>query len=110
VTGRILDGPGEEGLQRKRQTKAQTTQAKAAAGMIPSNVGDLGANPAQSQPGSRTAVRLAARPGPYVAVLLLVAVSVARIAATYTTFTAVYDEPARVASGMQWLGQGTCTP
>jgi len=40
---------------------------------------------------------------------LLVAVGVARIVLTYAVFNQVYDEPAHVGSGMEWLDRGTYT-
>jgi hypothetical protein len=44
----------------------------------------------------------------YVAIIfVLVGAAIARLCATYTTFTATYDEPFHVACGMQWLDKGT---
>jgi len=39
----------------------------------------------------------------------LAAVTVARLFATYHVFTATYDEPAHIASGMEWLDKGAYT-
>ncbi len=42
-----------------------------------------------------------------IAALALVALAVARIAATYHVFNQAYDEPAHIACGMEWLDKGT---
>jgi len=39
--------------------------------------------------------------------ILLVVVAVGRIAATYRVFNQTFDEPAHVATGMEWLDRGT---
>ena len=41
--------------------------------------------------------------------IVLIAIAVARIAATYTVFNATYDEPVHVTCGMEWLQWGTYT-
>jgi hypothetical protein len=40
-------------------------------------------------------------------VIFLIAITVARLVPTYTIFTGTYDEPVHIASGMEWLDQGT---
>jgi hypothetical protein len=40
---------------------------------------------------------------------VLIAIGLARIAATYTVFNGAYDEPFHVANGMEWLQEGTFT-
>jgi len=42
-------------------------------------------------------------------VIVLIAIAVARIAATYDVFNATYDEPVHVVCGMEWLQWGTYT-
>jgi hypothetical protein len=44
-----------------------------------------------------------------IGVAVLIAIAVARIAATYSTFNSAYDEPFHIANGMEWLQQGTFT-
>ena len=44
-----------------------------------------------------------------IGVAVLIAIGVARIAATYTVFNGTYDEPFHIANGMEWLQQGTFT-
>jgi hypothetical protein len=44
-----------------------------------------------------------------IGVIVLIAIAVARIAATYTVFNGTYDEPDHVACGMEWLQMGTYT-
>ena len=44
-----------------------------------------------------------------IGVAVLIAIGVARIAATYTVFNGAYDEPFHIANGMEWLQQGTFT-
>ncbi len=41
--------------------------------------------------------------------IFLIAIGVARIASTYSTFNGAYDEPFHIANGMEWLQQGTFT-
>ena len=41
-----------------------------------------------------------------VVAVLLVVVAIARIVATYSEFNATFDEPAHLATGMQWLDKG----
>src|SRR6266851_4915649 len=41
------------------------------------------------------------------AVVALVAIAVARIAATYGSLNQAYDEPAHIACGMEWLDKWT---
>jgi hypothetical protein len=43
------------------------------------------------------------------ALVLVIAFGVARIAATYRVFNQMYDEPAHVAAGMEWLDRGSYT-
>jgi hypothetical protein len=48
------------------------------------------------------------KPNKYViGMLLLTALAVGRVAATYTTFNSTYDEPSHLANGIQWLQRGT---
>ena len=42
-------------------------------------------------------------------VLILLAIGVVRIVSTYSTFSETWDEPAHVATGMEWLQSGTYT-
>jgi 4-amino-4-deoxy-L-arabinose transferase-like glycosyltransferase len=42
-------------------------------------------------------------------VLLLSALTIARLYPTYTLFTATYDEPVHIASALEWLDKGTYT-
>lgn len=44
-----------------------------------------------------------------IGVIVLIAIAVARIAATYTVFNSTYDEPDHVVCGMEWLQKGTYT-
>jgi len=44
-----------------------------------------------------------------IGVIVLIAVAVARIAATYTVLNSTYDEPVHIACGMEWLQWGTYT-
>ena len=44
-----------------------------------------------------------------IGVIVLIAIAVARITATYTVFNGAYDEPFHIANGMEWLQQGTFT-
>ena len=41
--------------------------------------------------------------------MILIAIAVARIAATYAVFNGTYDEPIHIACGMEWLQWGTYT-
>jgi hypothetical protein len=42
-------------------------------------------------------------------VVVLVAIGVARIAATYSVFNQTWDEPGHIATGMEWLDRGSYT-
>ncbi len=42
-----------------------------------------------------------------IAVLLLIGIAVVGVARTWTTFTATFDEPLHIASGMEWLDKGS---
>ena len=44
-----------------------------------------------------------------IGVMVLIAIAVARIAATYAVFNGTYDEPIHIACGMEWLQWGTYT-
>ena len=44
-----------------------------------------------------------------ISVLILIVITVVRLFPAYTTFTATYDEPFQIASGMEWLDKGTYT-
>lgn len=44
-----------------------------------------------------------------IVVVLFVVISIARIVSTYSVFSQTWDEPVHVASGMEWLQQGTYT-
>ena len=42
-----------------------------------------------------------------IAVLILIGMAVVGVARTWTTFTATFDEPLHIASGMEWLDKGS---
>ena len=45
----------------------------------------------------------------YVLAIIFVGIALLRIIATYSVFSQTWDEPAHIASGMEWLERGTYT-